>query len=203
MITPEQSIERTVQALCSELHWGLRFFFAAKSLNQSELKLTPTLFETFTFSCLDDASLILSRMVIAKDIIKNDDSVNVQYLFRQAGNNPSLFRFANPGEIESMIPKHLALLDSHKGIIDILKNQRDKNLAHLDRKHVNQPGWHESQPELNWSEVESLYQDLVSIMNSYFKLFYGKKFDFGNWETISQGEVDNLIEYFDAYNSKK
>jgi len=201
MITPEQSLERTIQALCSELHWGLRFFFAAKSLDQTELKLTQTLFETFSFSCLDDACLILSRMLISKEKAKKDDSVNVQYLFRQAENNPSLFRFAKAGEIESLVPIHRAFLESHKPIIDILKNQRDRNLAHLDRKHINQPDWQEHQPGLNWLEVESLFQDMIDIMNSYCKLFYGKEFDFGDWEAISQGEVKNLIEYFEAFNS--
>ncbi len=202
MIAPEQSIERTVQALCDELYWGLRFFFAAKSLEQTELRLTPTLFDTFYLSCSDNACLTLSRMVIAKEKVKGDNSVNIQYLLRQVGDNPSLFHFAKPGEIERLIPTHLALLETHKPIIGILKDQRDRNLAHLDQKHVKQPEWRKSQTQLDFVQVENLYQDLIGIMATYYKLFYGGEFDFGNWKTISQAEVKNLIEYYEAYQSK-
>ena len=100
MITPEQEMERTIEALCDELYWGLRCFYAYNSLYQTELRITPTLFDTFYFACLDQACLLLSRIVIAKEKLKNDESVTLKYLFRQAKNNPVLFRFAKPSEIE-------------------------------------------------------------------------------------------------------
>jgi hypothetical protein len=68
----------------------------------------------------------------------NDGSINVQYLLEQAKYNTQLFRFSKPDEIEKLVETHSKLLESYKPVIDVLKEQRDRNLAHLDRKHVKQ-----------------------------------------------------------------
>ena len=108
MLTPEQRMERLILALCDELTWGLRSFYAAKVLHKSELRLTPTLFDTFYWSCLDNSALILSRIIVAKKKFK-DDSVNVQYLLEQAKNNLSVFRYAKPDEIQKLTATHVGL----------------------------------------------------------------------------------------------
>jgi hypothetical protein len=201
MITPEQRMESLILALRDELTWGLRSFYAAKVLHNNELRLTPTLFDTFYWSCLDQSALILSRMVVAKPKFK-DDSVNVQYLLEQARKNPQLFHFSKSGEIEKMVETHFQLLESYKPIIDVLEDQRDRNLTHLDLKHVKQPEWWENQTQLDLDQVEKLYQDLVSIMAIYHRLFFDGEIDFGDWQTTTQAEVESLIEFYEAFNSK-
>lgn len=199
MLTPEQRMERLIVALCDELTWGLRSFYAAKALHKNELRLTPTLFDTFYWSCLDNSALILSRIVVAK---KKYDSVNVQCLLEMAKNNPSLFRFSKPDEIQKLIISHIELLETYKPLIEVLEDQRDRNLAHLDLKHVKQPEWRENQAQLDLSRVEQLYQDLTNVMKKYRSLFFGGEIDFGEWEKISQAEAENLIKYYEAYQSK-
>lgn len=194
-------MERLILALCDELTWGLRSFYAAKVLHKSELRLTPTLFDTFYWSCLDNSALILSRIIIAKKKFK-DDSVNVQYLLEQAKNNSSLFRYAQPDELQKLISTQVELLESYKLLIDVLEDQRDRNLTRLDLKHVKQPEWRESQAQLDLDRVEQLYQDLIGVMKNYHWLFFGGEFDFGEWEKISQAEVETLIEFYEAYKSK-
>jgi hypothetical protein len=200
MITLEQRMERLILALCDELTWGLRFFYAAKVLYNSELRLTPTLFDTFYWSCLDQSALILSRMVVAKPKFK-DDSVNVQYLLDQARKNPQLFHFSKPGEIEKLVETHFQLLESYKPVIDVLEEQRDRNLTHLDLKHVKQPEWRENQAQLDLNRVEQLYHDLIDAMKNYHILFFGGEIDFGDWEKTSQAEVETLIEFYETYKS--
>lgn len=201
MITPEQRMERLVLALCDELTWGLRSFYAAKILYKSELRLTPTIFDTFYWACLNDSVLILSRMIVAKPKFK-DDSVNVQHLLEQAKNNTSLFRFAKLDEIQKLNISHVELLETHKPLIKVLEDQRDRNLTHLDLKHVKQPEWRENQAQLDLSRVEQLYQDLTNVMKKYHFLFFGGEIEFGEWEKTTQTEVENLIEYYEAYQSK-
>jgi hypothetical protein len=201
MITPEQRMERLILALCDELYWGLRSFYAAKILYKSELRITPTLFDTFYWSCLDQSALILSRMIVAKAKYK-DDSVNIQYLLEQARNNPQLFQYSKPGDIEKTVRTHSELLESYKSFIDVLEDQRDRNLTHLDLKHVKQPEWRESQTQLDLDKVEQLYQDLTGLMIVYHSKFFGHEFNFNDWQTISQQEVDYLISYYRAYQSK-
>ncbi len=201
MISIEQRMERLILAICDELTWGLRSFYAAKMLNKSELRLTPTLFDTFYSSCLNDSALILSRMVVAKKKYK-DDSVNVQYLLEQTRKTPQLFHFFSTGEIEKIVEAHFRLLESYKSIIDVLEGQRDRNLAHLDLKHVKQPEWRENQVRLDLDQVEKLYQDLVNIMAIYHRLFFDGEIDFGDWQTTTQAEVESLIKFYETFNSK-
>jgi hypothetical protein len=198
MVTPEKRIEGTIQALCDELYWGLRYFYAAKVLDETKLMLTPTLFGTFYWACLDQAGLILSRMVVAKEKLK-DEAINVQYLFHQAVNNPSLFRYAKTGEIEKLVESHQKLLEAYQPVINILEDQRDRNLAHLDRKHIKQPEWRENQPMLDLDRVEELYRDLVGVITIYHRLFFDGEFNFGDWYSASQSEVKTLIDYFEAF----
>lgn len=201
MMTPEQRMERLILALCDELTWGMRSFYAAEAIHKSELRLTPTLFDTFYWSCLDNSALILSRIIVAKRKFK-DDSVNVQFLLEQAKNDPLLFHFAKPDEIRKLVIAHIELLESYKPLIHVLEDQRDRNLTHLDLKHIKQPEWRENQAQLDLSRVEKLYQDLTTVMKKYHFLFFGGEIDFGEWEKISRVEVENLIEYYEAYKSK-
>jgi hypothetical protein len=202
MMKPKHRLEQTIDVLCDELYWGLRSYYAAKIVFETELRLTPTLFDTFYFSCLDQAALILSRMVIAKKDTKDDESINLQYLANQAENKPSAFRFAKPDEVRDLLEKQAQLLEMHSPLITILKGQRDRNLAHLDRRHVNDPNWRESQTQLDFLQVERLYQDLIGIMVTYHRLFYGGELIFENWEIVTRAEVRNLIEFYEAYQSK-
>jgi hypothetical protein len=197
MITPEQHMKRLILALCDELHWGLRFFYAAKVLYKSELRLTTTMFNTFYWSCLDQCALILSRMVVAKAKFK-DDSVNVQYLLEQAKKNPQLFHYSKSSEMKKLVEMHFQLLESYKPVIDVLEVQRDRNLTHLDLKHVKQPKWRENQTQLDLNQVEKLYQDLAVIIAIYYKLFFDGEIDFGDWQTTSQAE----IEFYETFKSK-
>jgi len=195
-------MESLILALCDELKWGLRFCYAEKALYESELRNTSILFDTFYWSCLDQSALILSRMVVAKRKFK-DDSINVQYLLERARKSSDLFPFSQLGEIEKTVETHFQLLESYKPVIDVLEDQRDRNLTHLDLKHIKQPEWRENQPQLNLKLVEQLYQDLIGLMQTYHRLFFGERFDFGDWEKTFQAELESLIVFYDEYNSNE
>lgn len=202
MVKTKQRLEQTIEALCDELYWGLRSFYAAKAVFETELRLTPTLFDTFYFSCLNQSALILSRMVVSKENSEDDQSINLQYLANQAENRPSAFKFAKPGEIKNLLEKQVRLFELYKPLITILKDQRDQTLAHLDRRHINDPDWRKNQIQLDLPQVEKLYHDLIDVMGSYHSLFFGGEISFGDWQYITGAEVKNLIEYYEAYQTK-
>ncbi|MBE0682983.1 MAG: hypothetical protein IH589_13810 [Anaerolineales bacterium] len=201
MVKNNKRLEQTIEALCDELYWGLRSFYAAKIIFGTELRLTPTIFDTFYFSCLDQSALILSRIVLAKEDSEDDVSINLRYLANQAENNQSKFKYARPGEIKNLLEKQAQVFERYKPLISILKDQRDQNLAHLDRRHVNDPDWRKNQIQLDLSQVERFYQDLIGIMTIYFELFFGSELKYADWESITRAEVKNLIEYYEAYQS--
>jgi hypothetical protein len=202
LVKPNQRLEQTINALCDELYWGLRSFYAAKIVYETELRLTPSLFDTFYATCSDQSVLILSRMVVAKDDWEDDKSINLQYLANQAENKPSAFKYAKPGDVKSLLEKQAKLFELHKPLIAILRNQRDQNIAHLDRRHINDPTWHKTQIQLDFSQVEKLYKDLIDVLTTYHGLFYGGELAFADWESVTKEEVKNLIEYYESYQSK-
>ena len=199
-VSLRQRLEQTIDALNDELRWGLRCFHAAKVIDKTDLRLRSHLFEIFYFSCLDQASLILSRLVIART--RDDDSINLQYLANQAGNKPSLFRYAKAGELRNLAHEQERLFELHRPLIDLLKDQRDQNIAHLDRRHVNDPDWRRSQAQIDFAQAAKLYQDLIGVMTTYFRLYYGKELEFEDWETILESEFQALIDFYEAYRSK-
>lgn len=203
MLKTKQRLEQTIEVLCDELYWGLRSFYAAKAVFETELRLTPTLFDTFYFSCLDQSALILSRIVISKGNSENDQSINFQYLANQAENKSSAFKFAKTGEVKKLLKKQAQLFELHEPLIKTLRDQRDQNLAHLDRRHINEPDWRKNQAQLDLSQVEKLYHDLIDVMASYYNLFFGGEFSFGDWQSITDTEVKNLIEYYESYQAKR
>lgn len=202
MVKDKQRLELTIKALCDELYWGLRCFYAAKVVYITKLRLTPTLFHTFYFSCLDQSALILSRMVIARENSEDDQSINLHYLANLAENKPLAFKFAKPGEIKKLLEKQARLFELHKPLIAILRDQRDQNLAHLDRRHINDTDWRKKQIPLDLSQAEKLYHDLVEVMASHHNLFFDVDYSFGDWQSITDTEVKNLIESQEAYRMK-
>lgn len=198
MVTPELRMENLINALCDELFWGLRSFYAAKLLYETKINITPTLFDTFYFSCLDESAFILSRITITK--AANDSSLNLKFLFDCAKSDPSVFRYAKPDEVIKTIDLHVTCLKTYDDFLKVLKEQRDRNLAHLDRKHINQPDWRANQQVLNLYSAEQLYKDLVRMMSAYFLMFFGGEISFGDWEENSKHEISALIKYFAAYN---
>lgn len=202
MVKTKKRLEQTIEVLCDELYWGLRSFYAAKIIFETELRLTPTLFDTFYFSCLDQSMSILSRMAVAKENSEDDQSINLQYLANQAENKPSAFKFAKPSELKKLLEKQTRLFELHNPLIAILKDQRDQNLAHLDRRHINDPDWRKNQSQLDLSQVEKLYHDLIDVVVSYHNLFFGGDLSFGDWLSITDTEVKNLIECYKTYQMK-
>ena len=169
MNTPKQNLERTIQALSDEINWGLRCFYTAKIIFETELRLTPTLFDTFYFACLDQSGLILSRYTIPKQI--GDQSVNFQWLLEKTETEPFLFGFAQEHEIKELVQTQRDIFTRYEPLSIILRDQRDRNIAHLDRKNITNLDFRVKQGQINLSDMESFYKELLNFNRELLSIF--------------------------------
>lgn len=177
-------------ALCDELDTGLRSFYAARVA--AEISSAPVLAETFQDACNAQAVLILSRMVLVKENARRDESINVRYLANLVKGKPSAVRFGSLEEVEAILEDQARLLEEHAPLITALKVQCDRSLAHLDRHHVNDPGWQQSHLGVDMAQVEALYQGLAEILGAYHRLIFGAECRFDQWEAQARAETQHL-----------
>lgn len=177
---PNRRIEQALTALCDELDWGLRCFYAARAA--AHIPGAPVLAETFQGACADQSLLTLARIVLAKKNARRDESINIRYLANLVKGKPSAVCFGDAEEVEALIEKQARLQEEHAPLIATLKEQRDRSLAHLDRHHVNGPSWRQSQSGVNMAQVEALYQGLAEILGEYHRLIFGAERRFDQWK---------------------
>ncbi len=181
---PNRRVEQALTALCDELDWGLRCFYAAQAAAQ--MPGAPVLAETFQRACNDQSLLTLARMVLATENARRDESINIRYLANLVKGKPSAVRFGDAEGVEALIEKQVRLLEEHAPLIAALKEQRDRSLAHLDRHHVNDPGWRRVHSCVDVAQVEALYLGLAEILGVYHRLIFGAERRFDQWEIETQ-----------------
>jgi hypothetical protein len=119
-------------------------------------------FNTVEEACIESAILALSRV-----IVPNNDSINVQYLLNYSEQNHHAFPRADQQTIADSVQQHRQQLASISSLIANIKEQRDRTVAHLDRKHVTNPSAVYAYPPLNYMEIESVFGLLLRIINTY------------------------------------
>jgi len=192
MTTNNSQIKTILDLLCNQLSEGWLYYFCAKSLNEAYEKHRITSARFFFmgtfYASLNEAILTLSKL-----IINHPDSISIYYLLNYAQNNPSEFQFAAPDKIKQIAEEHKLKLDSFNSLLSNIKFQRDRVLAHLDRKHVNDPDFILTNPPLDMNEVETCYKELHHILNDY-NLYYNKsEFYLKNIEEEVKEDIEFLL----------
>jgi hypothetical protein len=69
----------------------------------------------------------------------DQESITVSYLLDLASNHPYDFKHATPQKVKYAVEKSRAEIESVGDFGERMRTIRDRRLAHLDRKHVNEP----------------------------------------------------------------
>lgn len=188
-----KKIKAILELLSSELAKGRLCFQIAQCL-QHKLKhsgplISPSFLSGSYQACLDQAILSLAKLGIFER-----ESVSVEYLLNCASQNVKAFRFASLGELEMKIEHHRHLLAEQKPFFDKVKGMRDRILAHLDRKHINEPDVIE-QVQIEFNEIDHCFTIFVEILNTYKGYYDRSQLDLSSNQQIIQDEVDNLVGF--------
>ena len=67
------------------------------------------------------------------------DEVSVSYLLDMCNQEPSAFTRINQAKVSSVVQEHQQQLAKLEPVVQQVKMWRDRAIAHLDRKHINNP----------------------------------------------------------------
>ena len=152
--------------LSDELDRGWIALLVAKHLHQAfenqKLTCTRYFFTSAYLSCVESAVLTLSRL-----IIPNNDSINIEYLLNVSEQNPRAFSYASKEEILKTVLEHKQQFGTIASLIASIKDHRDRTIAHLDRKYINDPKVIFANPPIDMREVERVFQLVLQIINTY------------------------------------
>lgn len=119
-------------------------------------------FTSAYLSCTESAVLTLSRL-----IIPNDDSVNIEYLLNVSKQNPKAFSYAAKEKVLKAVLEHEQKIETIASLVVSIKDHRDRTIAHLDRKYINDPTVIFANPPIDMREVERVFQLVLQIINTY------------------------------------
>ena len=139
MLTLKEKVRSLLESLSLELERGVRCREVAKAIDFADsgeqLRGESGLVRTVREACEREALLSLAKLVIAEG-----ESISVDYLLNCALEVPSkAFPHASRETLEAAVLEHRGQLAGLARLSEELKARRDRMLAHLDRKHVNDP----------------------------------------------------------------
>lgn len=201
MITNGSQLKTILDLLSNQLSEGWLYYFCAKSLNDAYQKHRINSARFFFMSSFS-ASLNESILTLSKLMINHPDSISIYYLLNYAQNNPSELKFATPDKIKQATKDHRLKLDNYNSLLDNIRFQRDKVLAHLDRKHVNDPDFILSNPPLDMNEVEVCYKELHRILNDYNQYFNKSEFYLKNIEEEVNEDIEFLLSLIEKADNR-
>lgn len=119
------------------------------------------------------------------------ESVTVDYLLNYAQSNPGVFRFANPGDVQKSVDADRKALEKMSPLIDKVARERNRSIAHMDRKWINSPEAMLLPAPVIMSEVERSFGTVLALVNVYKGYFDNTEV---HWQHLD-GEVHADLEW--------
>ena len=195
MATVREKVKLLIEHLLLEQRRGLGCAQVAQAIQQ-ERAVNPGMpgepfFEVVEEACRREALLSLAKLLIAEG-----ESISIDYLLNCALEVPSrVFQQATRDEILESVLENRQQIGELAPLAEQLKAQRDRLLAHLDRKHVNEPEVLEFEPletELVIGTFEKL-GEIIQIYKSYLgveeRSFEGEDLDL---DAATRSVIDQL-----------
>ena len=191
MASKIEKFEAIIDHLCDELDRGNHFFQIAKALQRAyennQLLDAPYFFAGTYDACLRESILSLAKLTIA-----DKKSITIEYLLDTAFYTPTIFQPTTLEELSAVITQHRKHLGELRPLIESVREQRDRVIAHLDRKHINSPALILSS-SVNMTELGQCFETLLRMVNLYRGYYNGSEFSFGLIESGVQDDIDYLL----------
>jgi hypothetical protein len=136
-----------------------------------------------------------SIMSLSRVALDYDNTVTVWTLLKRATNKTKEFKRAQSLKIVRDAAKQDSEFLTEHVTSDIIKDLRDRTLAHTDKKHLNNPAA-VAPPDLWADDVRKLYDDLLQIVNRYRVWFNGFEL---KYDPMTQTQVKEFHEVLDPY----
>ena len=150
------------------------------------------------YSCLDIAVLCFSRLMS-----KDKSSVTVAYLLNCAEQESESFPYAGKQTVLDAISTHRQWLQTLKPLGCTVRLQRNWTLAHIDKRHVNNPSLIESLPAIPIDQVIGAFPRFLEIINTYKGYLSDSELSLKVLEQETARDVDYLLDLIEQDNKRK
>ena len=162
----DQRVRDIIGHLTHQLANGWGAFLVARHIHEArasrQINCAHYFFSISEESCIESALLALSRVIVA-----HNDSINIQYLLSYVEQNHQAFPSVDEKTLTDSVSRHIQELNNISSLIANIREQRNRTIAHLDRRHVTNPSSVYTHPPLDYREVEQAFGLLLGIINTY------------------------------------
>jgi len=194
-LSEKRKVEGVLDLLFGQVMQGLLYFYCAQSLHEA-FQQCPLMERSYFFFTVYHAALREAILALSRLTREHKDSITIYYLFNLVEHNPRLFSQDGPESLPTSLAAIKARLDKYGPLIESVREQRDQVLAHLDRKHVNNPSDLFAHPGgVNPTELGECLRELSGILNVFDADLYGKEFTVSHLQSFVSGDVDVLLRW--------
>lgn len=166
MQTSDENIREVVKILMSQISLGWDYFVVAKFIHEAYVgarvagghAILTRAYET----CWDAAILAVSKV-----LDNHKDSLSVKYLFNCLDSVPMQYPGLSRDALAMQIAEHRSEVADIEARIPGIWDERDRIVAHLDRKHVYAPASVRSSPPIEMDDLHSAIRALRRILLVY------------------------------------
>ncbi len=113
-------------------------------------------------SCVETTLLGFSKLMSNKK-----DEVSIDYLLNMSIKNPSVFKRVRKADVLQTVKMHQTQLAELEPLVKQVKKWRDRSIAHLDRKYVNDPANIAEMKTVDMGVVGNSFITVQDIVNVY------------------------------------
>lgn len=119
----------------------------------------------------------------------DQESITLEYLLDLAVNHPYDFEHASPDQLKAQTEAARSRLGVLGGVEEKLRAMRDRRLAHLDRKLINEPGSMQ-QLDISLAECDPILRAIEVIVDDFYAAYYGERWNFSAMKTSYADSID-------------
>lgn len=145
---------------------------------------------TVYVSCVEYTILGFSKLMSEKK-----DEISVGYLLNICNEKSVVFADVNRDEVSNMVQSHQKQLTELKTLVRQVKLWRDRAIAHLDRKHINDPPIIANMQPVDMEYIGESFILLQDIINVYREWLGMSLLLLQNAEKRMNGEWEYLVSF--------
>src|SRR5215216_109664 len=166
MQTSDENIRDVIKILMSQISLGWDYFVVAKFIREAygsaRVAGAHAILTRAYETCWDAAILAVSKV-----LDNHKDSLSVKYLLNCLDSVPMQYPGLTRGALAKQIAEHRAEIADIEAQIPGIWDERDRIVAHLDRKHVYAPASVRSSPPIEMDDLHSAIRALRRILLIY------------------------------------
>jgi hypothetical protein len=187
-----EKAKNVVDFLCEEIHRGILFYQIVKTL-RVEFENGAVISARSFFTGVYEACERESILSLTKLTHKNEKSITMDTLLNIATVTPKVFKYATSDMVVELIKQHQELKAELQSLISNATTQRDWTIAHLDKKHINQPDIINSHG-INMTALGNGFDELAKLINTYRIYLKNGEYSFKRTKEEIQHDVAYLMD---------